>query len=285
MTAPTFVSSNETDPIAQVSVFVVMLFVISSLIIRSFVNVEMIDAGYDAVVAKNLSALVGFGVLAILLWPVLIRIWPAMRPQFRWPAFRLRFLLASVALGITFWLAQMLALALLTPLRWTESGHLTQPAFPDYSFSCANPVLLMVAIPVMALITPVFEEIVHRAIILRALLRKGRVVAILFSSALFAVVHSPGAMANAFLFGIFFAIQFLHYRTVWAPVITHGVANLMIVISVTCVNGYWLPGNVSWSVSSPTSLLAASLMACLVIAWWLAGRIEVRTESPGPVPT
>lgn len=257
-----------------------MLFLVSSLIIRSFAQVQMVENGIEAVAAKHLSALVGFVALGILMWPVMIKVWPAVRNQFRKPESWTRMILASSGLGCVLWLGQMLVLAAVTPLDWIGDGQFSYPSSPTYTFGCSNPIVLLLAIPVMSLLTPLIEEIINRGLILNALVPKGRNRAIVISAALFALQHQPASYLYAFVFGIIVAIQMLHYRTLWAVIITHGVANILGVVSKNCVDGYWLPGKITWGIGSPAPLIALSFLSCAITAWWLAAGYKV---GAGPV--
>ena len=262
--------AEQTSHEITVSIPVIMLFQAAALIIRSLVQIKMIDNGSDAIVAKHLSALIGFGLLAVLMWPIIRETWPVVRGQFRRPASWFRMILTSATLGIILWLAQMLAMLALEPLEWTNRGSLTHPSTPIYQFACANPIILLLAIPVMSIFTPLVEEVINRALILPRLLPRGKTFAIFLSALLFAVLHKPGGMPFAFIFGVFVATQMLHCCNLWAVVITHGVANLMIIVSNLCVSGFWLPGEITWGLMSPPTLIILSLVTCLIAASWLA---------------
>jgi len=271
-------TADRASPEIRVSITVVMLFQVSALIIRSFVQVQMVEAGFDTVSAKHLSALVGFVVLSVLMWPIMIKVWSVIREQFRRPASWTRMFLASVTLGVVLWLGQMLALLGYSTVQWEDEQHFSQLTSPIYIFACDNPMILVLAFPVMSLLTPVVEEVINRGLILQTLLRRGRTVAIMASAFLFAVLHRFETIPFALVFGIFTATQMLHYRTLWAVTITHGTANLLIETSRNCVDGFWLPGEITWGIGSPASMIALSLAACTIIAWWLATRVKAGAE-------
>jgi len=262
--------AEQTSPELAVSIPAIMLFQAAALIIRSFVQIKLIDSGRDVIVAKHLSALIGFGVLAMLMWPIIRETWPVVRGQFRRPASWSRMILTSAALGTVLWLGQMLALLLYSTRQWIDQGPYHESTSPVYMIACENPAILLLAIPVMSLLTPVVEEVINRGLILQKSLIRGRTLAILISALLFAVLHEPGGIPFAFVFGIFVAVQMLHCRNLWAVVITHGVANLMSIVSNLCVSGFWLPGQITWSLMSPPTLIILSLTACLVAASRLA---------------
>lgn len=267
-------ASNQTNDLRltglDVSIPLVMLFQASALIIRSFVDVNMVEAGIDAPAARHLSALIGFAVLFIFMWPLMNKAWPAIRQLFRRPETWSRMVLASVMLGFVLWLSQMLVLVAIAPLQWIGDGPYKWPTAPIFEVACSNPANLLLALPVMSMLTPLVEEIINRGLFLGTLLPRGRLIAIMGSALLFTVFHVPGGMASAFIFGIFAAIQMLHYRTLWAVVITHGTGNLFVEIHRNCVDGYWLPGHIPWEPGSPALLIALLTPACIFIAWRLA---------------
>ena len=258
----------------RVSTALLMLFLTAALFIRSFVQIRMVGSGYDPAVAKHVSALVGFAVLSFLMWPVLTRVWSIVRALFRQPASWLRMLLAAFALGIAVWLCQMLAMLAYNAYEWIGKGAYSQPTWPEYHFACGNTMILFLAIPVMAIATPVVEEIIHRGLILHSLLPRGKFLAVTVSAGAFAIFHRPETIPLAFIFGLIAALQMLHYQTLWAVVITHGTVNLMTVISNTCIGGTWQPGKVTWGPTSPTLYIVLASGVCAVVIVWLAVRCK-----------
>lgn len=269
MPATRHLAKETISPGIAVSIPQIMLFQVAALIGRSLIQVKMIDAGSDPVVAGHVSALAGFAMLALLMWPIMLNAWPSVREQFKCPPSWPRMLLASATLGFVLWLGQMLALLALIPFAWSERGPLTYPTSPSYTFACSNPMILLLAIPVMSLMTPVIEEVINRGIILPQLLPRGRTAAILISAVLFAIVHEFSGIPNAFVLGVVMAIQAIHSRNLWAVTITHGVTNLLIQISITCVHGFWLRGKIAWVAGSPAQIIAVSFVICLIAVWWL----------------
>jgi hypothetical protein len=268
-------STKDTKmPLPGVSVTLLMLFQAAGLIIRSFAQTAMTDAGYDSGVSKYVTAVIGFAALAMFVWPILVRAWPEVRAQFASPQSWGLMLIGSIGLGFVLWLAQMLALLIITPLQWSNDEPWSYPSWPTYLVRCERPLLLLLAIPVMSLLTPVVEEVINRALILRTLLTKGKVYAVTMSAMMFAILHEFTGIPNAFVFSIFVGIQLLHYRTMWAVIITHSVANLLVELSRACIDGYWLPGKFSSDYCSPAPLIFLLFLACLVAAWWLATRVN-----------
>lgn len=285
MTAPDSIVKAAGQPDAGVSMPLVMLLLISAMFLRSFCNVSLVDAGYHPVAAKNLSALAGFLALGILLTPLAGKVVPGIRRQFRSPYSWSQLIAASTALGVTMWLGQFLALAAIVPLSWTGSGSFGAPASLALHLGCTNPKLLLLAAPIVAIATPIIEEIIHRGMIFRSLLRHGKITATVTSAILFAVMHEPATIPSAFIVGILLALQLLHYRTLWAPIITHAVTNLLAVVSTSCVEAYWRPGVTSWNTVTATPAIATGLVACITATWLLATKIKIGAAPSGSTPT
>lgn len=256
----------------------IMLFQVAALAVRSFVQSGLIDGGYDGLAAKRAGAIAGFAVLAMLLLPFATTLRTVIGTHFRSPASWTRLIFASCALGGVLWLGQMLALLAITPMSWVDPEPFEKNSAPTYIIACENPALLLVAIPLMVAITPLFEEVINRGILLNALLHHGRTLAILASAVLFAILHPLATIPFAFLFGIAAAIQMLHFRTLWAPVITHATVNLLVEISRTCIRGTWHPGLSGWIGPGRSLLIVLSLTACGVLGWWLAARTNAGAE-------
>jgi len=271
-------------PENRVSIALLMLFLTAALFIRSFVQIRMVSIGYEPVAAKHLSALVGFVALGLFMWPVLTRVWPTVRALFRQPASWLRMSLASSALGIVVWLVQMLAMLAYSAYEWIGRGPYSQPASPEYYFNCSNPMSLFLAIPVMAVVTPIVEEIIHRGLILHSLLPRGKTLAITVSAAAFAIFHRPEAVPFAFMFGLIAAFQMLHYQTLWAVVITHAAVNLVTEIVNNCIGVTWQPGTIAQESANPALYIVLASVVCTLLIAWLAVRCKAGAAQSRSAP-
>lgn len=275
-------SAGESSlPQRRIPIATIMLFQVAALVARSFVEQNLVQSGYDREFANKSSAIAGFLVLALLLLPLRGTIRAVAGRQFRRPCSWSRLVLLSSLLGVVLWLAQMLTLLLTAPLAWPPPGTFRAPTLPVYTFSCERPLLLLVAVPVMALMTPMIEEVINRGLLLQALLARGQWFAIMASAMLFAILHPPATMPFAWVFGIVAAVQMLHFKTLWAPIISHGTNNLLVVTSQRCVSGSWAPGHIEAGLLSPLALIVALLVACAALTWWLAARVNAGTV---PVP-
>jgi membrane protease YdiL (CAAX protease family) len=87
------------------------------------------------------------------------------------------------------------------------------------------------------LLTPFVEELLNRGIILRGLIKHGKVLAILLSSLIFGVFHAPQNILIASTVAIFLAIQYLNSGTLWAPIVSHASYNLLVMLDRNCLSG------------------------------------------------
>ena len=83
------------------------------------------------------------------------------------------------------------------------------------------------AIVTSVIFAPVFEELIFRGAILEALLRRyGRLVSVIVSSLLFAVVHfQPEVMVAAFVTGFILGTVYLHTSSIFSTIILHSINN------------------------------------------------------------
>lgn len=244
-----------------------MLFQVSSLLAREFVRAAMIDYGIDAASAKHFSALAGFTLLGVLMWPVLLQRRHEIQALFRRPASWARLVASSVAVGLAL-RAMSWALAIaLVQLGFKGAADAAGAAGPLFWWQCPAAAYLALSLVVMALLTPLVEETINRGLFLCSLLPRRPTVAVALSAALFAVLHAVGDMAVAAIFGVVAAIQMLRYRTLWGPLIAHGTFNAMTAVDWDCLKGIWIPAENSLS-AGLVALGAAAF--CLAIATKLA---------------
>lgn len=254
-------------PVMRVSIGLIMLFQVSSLLVREFVRAAMIDHGVDAASAKHLSALAGFAMLGVLMWPVLAERMSEVRALFQRPGSWVRLVASSVAVGLAL-RAMSWALAIaLVQLGFKGPADPAGAAGPLFWWQCPPATYLALSLVVMALLTPLVEETINRGLFLCSLLPRRRVAAVVLSAALFAVLHTVHDMAVAAIFGVVVAIQMLHYRTLWGPMIAHGTFNGMTAVDWDCLKGIWIPAENSLSMG----VLAMSVAVfCLLAATKLA---------------
>jgi len=272
------------NPVAAIrlSILVIMLFQLCGLFVRSYLQIHWTDGGMPAADAENLSALVGFTLLAALMAPAL---WPHRRyigslfarPE-SWP----KLVLTSTVIGV-----------LLVVVSW---GFINAPLFvglkplaaagygvrPLVWLACAPIASIVLGFVVMGLMTPVVEEIINRGVILPKLLQGGRWRAILLSALLFTVLHKQAALAFAFCAGVVFAWQAMTFKTLWAPLISHVVTNSIVVLDETCLQMRWWPEQLTPALIAFGVSTFAVAVVCLAIAYRFARNPAPRTTAIAP---
>ena len=273
------VSSNSTAaPSIDVSIFAVMLFQVFSLVVAAYAYGKIKESGVTADNAIYLGSLFGFVLLAIFMWPILRQNWHALKPVFARPASWPRVIIASIALGILLWLINTLVLIGIGVFQSFAVADLSNKASLVYSLTCESPLVLVLPIFAMSVITPVIEETINRGLILQALLPRGKWFATLISALLFMILHQPSFKPSVFAFGIVVAIQFMHWRNIWAVILTHGTINLLAVTQQHCGTKEFVSGEVTWEFGGVAQLLALSLLFCCGSAWWLATKCRTGTN-------
>jgi len=264
----------------NVSVVLLMLFLLSALIIRAFIQTKMVESGVDSANAKHLSYLVSSVVLGFLMWPVLLKTWPAIVSQFARPSSWLYVILVSVALGIVLRIARWGGLIAGISFGWLGLEDIGQGDGPRFWIACPAPKTAALSILVVVLLTPLIEEVIHRGLILRSLLSRGRWIAISMSAALFAVVHIPSTMPTALVFGVIAALQTLNSGILWPAIITHATYNLVAFLDWHCLRGVWIPDEVSNSMQIAGAASVVVAIVSLAIAARLVAKLKVRAARP-----
>lgn len=263
----------------RVSIVAVMLFQIAALFAKSRLELELVDTGFSASVAKHLSYLVVPPILLILMYPYIARCKSALRSLLQLKDLTAQRVLRAGLVGLTL---RLLRWAFLTVLIWlgvtqdSEGGM-----FPMHlGFACPPLPVLLLSVLVMTVLVPFVEEVVNRGFIMHALLPRGRALAVILSAALFAALHPPGSYALTFAAGLVFAVQALNFRTLWAPLSAHLAYNAAAIVDWECLKIVWNP--------SPGDPLLARLAllsaAALIVGSWLVWRLTRERAAGGSVP-
>ncbi|MER5625938.1 type II CAAX endopeptidase family protein [Streptosporangium sp. NPDC002544] len=111
---------------------------------------------------------------------------------------------------------------------------LLEPVFPgsddvqaDYRAAGSSSVLAFAGIILLGgILTPIGEEVLFRGVLANVLFRWGTPVAVILSSAVFAVAHGVnGVMVNAFIVGVFASLMLRYTRSIWPAIVIHMVFN------------------------------------------------------------
>ena len=227
--------------ISRTTLVAVIVATVAALIARSWLQLQLIHDGMNSALAADVSYLVVPPILIILLFPL----WRSERAflsrQFRRKDATLTIVLNAVAIGVLIrlcWWAQLIAGV---SLGIYQSDDPTALVGPTFSFQCASPAIVVLGFLAVAVLTPVIEEIVHRAYILTALRRRKALVAILVSALVFAVFHRQSSWAFAIFAGIIFGVQYWSTKALWASVISHATVNAMTLVDWRCLSSSWNP--------------------------------------------
>jgi membrane protease YdiL (CAAX protease family) len=251
-------------------VIVILIFQIFALVMRSNVQVALIDDGLNKDYAEDLSYLLVPPLLAILLWPIFRSNVGALRSWFDPRCLTGRVILEAIAIGIlarVVWWCQLIARV---SLGLTGNVDLATSRGPTFWFECPPLQAFLVGLLVWIFLIPIVEEIVHRGLIQSSLMDRGVRSAVLLSTILFTLFHPPATMPLAFLLGLVFAIQFRNSNALWASTISHATYDGIIQLDWRCLHGIWIPGAAelpmrdvaAWSLSA--ALLAIAGIALLL---------------------
>jgi len=250
-------------PSVRAPILAIMIFQVAALFARAFLEIRLIDSGEPRPFAQDLSYLVVPPILIILMYPILRGHGSYLRSLLRRQDLTIRLIAASVLLGFTlrmsFW-GGLISFVSFGVLRNTDPNAVVGPVI---SFGCPDPGILALSFVVVSLLIPVTEEIIHRGLILQSLLHRGKILAIVLSSALFAIAHDPQAITVAFLGGLFLGVQMINSRALWGPLITHATYNALAVLDWECMSTQWNPVDTT-SAMVGTGLVATALAAVAI---------------------
>ncbi|WP_342025084.1 CPBP family intramembrane glutamic endopeptidase [Arthrobacter citreus] len=153
---------------------------------------------------------------------------------FRRPGLRMLHLLWQIPAAVmACLLAQGLFLGLLSLISIdTSVAQSTNDPLDD--IGGLSPVLTAAVVLVIAVLTPLWEEVLFRGAILDGLSRRFRPVpAVILSAALFAAVHLVlVGFAYLFMLGVMLAWLRRFHRNIWAPVLLHAANNALVTLVV-----------------------------------------------------
>ncbi len=245
-------------PVLRAPIVAILIIEIAALVARAFLQVRLIDSGTPKPFAQDLSYLVVPPILIVLMYPILRQHGQFLLSLLRRQDLTLRLVLLSALLGIslrmTYW-GGLVSLASFGVLRNSDPDAVVGPLI---SFGCPEPNVLALSFLVVSFLIPVIEEVINRGLILHSLLHRGKILAIVLSSGLFAVMHAPQAIALAFLAGLFLGVQMIKSKTLWAPLITHATYNAVSVLDWECISTQWNPVGTTPSMIG-TGLIATAL--------------------------
>jgi len=238
-----------------------MLLQIFLLLLRSWLQLELVANGMSDAVSADLSYLIVLPLMAILFYPILRQFWPHLCSKLKFADLGVMAIAIGVGVGLV-----------LRLFRWgvviggVSFGYFVNPD-PGSSadlvvrFGCPPYPVLILSLFVMAFAVPVVEEIINRGLLLEWLLKYGQLAALILSSVLFSILHRPETIGTAFVFGLFAGLLYINSGSLWPPLFAHFSYNAMAVFDWDCINTVWNPQSVTGPLRG-VGLLAAALALC-----------------------
>ena len=155
------------------------------------------------------------------------------------------------------------------------------PSRLSIGFACPAGTALALHIVARVVMAPVVEEIINRGFFLFGLLRKGKIVAVFASGALFAAFHPVATMDTAFVSGIAFGALTLRTGSLWPAVLAHGAFNALIILDWLCLSVTWNPVSAT---PATHGLTAGALFVCAAAIGAVTFLILNAKAVPGPKP-
>jgi len=271
---------QKTKPLIRASIIVIMLFQVAALFIRSYLEIELVESGIDTKVAKHLSYFVVPVILLVLMWPIVLQNKDPLRRLLRLPTSWQKIIPAAIGLGVSLRLVWWSGVLTMTAFGWLDTAPPGQEIYLAYYFACPPIYVLILTVSVMSILTPIQEEIVNRGFILGSLSHKDPRYAVVLSAVLFAILHKPSGIPDAFVFGLFAGVQLLNYQTLWAPIIAHGTYNLLHTLDWACLHVTWLPEDPT---TSTILFGSGTLLVGLIsggIAIWIVAFMRPGADQP-----
>lgn len=254
-------------------IFAILLAATCQLFARSWLQNELQASGLAPLAARDLSYLLTVPLLALLLGPIIWRQRGFLAAQFSTTSLTIATVGIAIGIGLllrlAFW-GQLIGFVALGVYTNDEPVALTGAAF---RFSCPPLATVVQYLTVAALLVPLIEEVIYRGFFLYGLLSRGPVVAIVASSALFALFHPPASMPTVFVIGLVFAVMALRSQILWPGMIAHTTYNAMIAVDWYCLRGEWNPDLSNGpNVALGTLALAVCCSALALILWIVNGK-------------
>ncbi len=261
----------------RIHVVALLLASIAALFARAWLQLRLVDTGYDRALANDLSYLVVPPIVLLLALPVLAKDRLFVRYLFRRECLTPSLVVRVIALGCLVriaWHAHVVA-GVATGAYRLQSAPLVDDLHIGYL--CPPVTRMALSVLVFSVLVPIIEELTHRAYVQTRMHDRGPVVAVTASTLVFVLFHLPSSWGFVFLAGIVLGITFWATRSMWAVVILHAVVNFLPEITLRCVQIDWNPdpaGLPLWETAATAG--AVSISAALAVIGLLAGIVKRR---------
>lgn len=256
----------------------VLLAMTCALFLRAWLQIRLRANGHDEAFAADLSWLIVPPTLLFLLWPVIWRdrrfLAHLLDPRRLEPRVVIEAVMTGALIRLAWW-SQLVAGGSFGLYR--NEGA---PPGSRFLFDCPAPAVLATGFVVMAIAVPLVEEIAFRGYVQSALRRRGDVVSIIVSAAVFAAFHSERGYTVAFLAGLVFGAQYFRHGTLWPSIVTHLSFNAIALFDWRCLRGYWQPDPGEIPLVGPGIAATVLTMTAIAMTFVLVRRIEGRGNAP-----
>lgn len=254
------------NPWLLVPVYAILFFQGTALVARSFLDVQLRDNGMNPGLATDLSYLVVPPLLLALMFPILKKHGRLLGSLFSLRVLSVRMSIVGIALGVLTFLAAVSTNIALSSWEILNPGGPMLAAGLASSWTCERSWPLFLGIGISVFLIPVIEESINRGFLLRYFLPKGKLIAILVSSILFAVFHEPHAMLPAFVIGIYLANLTLNTNSLLPATIAHCTHNLLVQIDVHCIALDWTESSTVFEIVESGAMAIGATAFLLILA-------------------
>lgn len=219
----------------------VLTAMIAALLSRSWLQLTLVRNGIEPALAADLSYLLVPPLLLLLLCPLI-----SARRQFFVEQFNphrltvgiaIRAILVGLLLRLAFWCYLVAGIS----FGWIAGQNAVAEIGPRFAFECRSPQIVAFALLVTAVLVPLVEEVMHRALIVDSLRKHGATLAILLSATVFTLFHAHNTWPIVGVAGLIFATQYWLTGMLWASLIAHATFNALIQLDWFCLQGHWNP--------------------------------------------
>ncbi len=250
--------------ITRTTIVALIVATTAALVARAIMQRHLINTGYEAGFAADLSYLVVPPILALLLFPIWRTEKPYLLALFRRVDINWAVALRAVAIGALMriaWWSQLIAGVSLGFYRAPDATQITTLAL---SFQCPPILVISLGFFVMALLVPLIEEVVHRGYVQGVLHNRGAILSVFISAIVFTVFHRQASWSFVFVAGGVFGTQYWITKSLWPSLISHATINALVQLDWRCMTGRWNPAPDDIPAIIPGAIASFCIIACAI---------------------
>ena len=267
-------------PPPRTSFVAVIAATTAALIFRAWLQLELLEDGFQKNHAADLSYLVVPPTLLVLLFPIWRQYTSFIISLFRPNVLTPTLILRAIAVGCLLRLATWSQLVAGVAFGWYRNPDPTAIVGPAVAFNCAALPVMALGIVVMVMLVPVVEELVSRGLIQSWLSDRGAIISITLSALFFMVWHRPSGWGFAFLAGLVLGVQYWRTGTLWSSLISHATVNALIRFDWRCLNVQWNPRTSDLPALGTGIPALLALVAAVIVMLLLLAKTPGRPAAP-----